>query len=178
VATYKAFSPNIEMVGQAVIGLIEGLGAFESIALQILSKHGIVNPQPDKWYPQQDYLDAFKEIVTKTGPKTVQQTATRIIDFAKWPPGTDTFEKALTALPQAYQMNHRGGDPGKYEYIKTGDNQAKVICTNPYPDEFDKGLLLGIVSKFMAGKGVTIKIDETQPTRSKGADSTTYLLSW
>ena len=75
-------------------------------------------------------------------------------------------------------MNHRGGDAGKYEYIKTGKNQAKVICTNPYPDEFDMGLLLGIVAKFMPGKGVNIDIDETLPTRSKGADSTTYLITW
>jgi hypothetical protein len=177
-ATYKAFSPKIELVGQVVLGLVEGMGAFGNMALQILSQHGITNPQAENWYSQQAYLDAFKEIATKTGPKTIQQTGKRIIDVAIWPPGVDTFEKALTVLPQAYQMNHRGGNPGKYEFIKTGENQGTVICTNPYPDEFDLGILQGIVAKFMAGKGVTIDIDGTQPTRSKGAESTTFLISW
>lgn len=177
-AVYKAFSPNLEITGQVIIGLIDGMGAFGNMALQILGQHGINNPQGDQWYRLQDYLDAFKEIASKTGPKTVQQTGRRIIDVAKWPPGVDTFEKALNALPQAYQMNNRGGDPGKYEYIKTGETKGKVICNNPYPDEFDMGLLMGIASKFMAGKGVTIDIDNKEPMRSKGGDSTTFLLSW
>jgi hypothetical protein len=79
----------------------------------------------------------------------------------------------------AYHMNHRNGEIGEYKYEKTGERSAKITCTNPYPDEFDKGLIFQMGRKFApAGAAVAIKYDETKPNRSKGSDSTTYLVSW
>lgn len=177
-AIYKAFSPNVEMYGQTIVGFVAGMGAFTDMAMQLLKKHGISNPQPDQWYPQQSYLDAFKEMAAKTGPKTVQQVGKRVIDVAPFPPGIDTLEKALAAVPQSYKMNHRGGNAGGYSFTKTGERAAKMVCNIPYPDEWDMGVLLGVAAKFAPGKVVKIAIDESQPTRKKGADSTTFLISW
>ena len=76
-------------------------------------------------------------------------------------------------------MNHRNGEIGEYKYEKTGERSARITCTNPYPDEFDKGIIFQMGKKFApAGANVEVKIDESLPKRTAGADSTTYLISW
>ena len=57
---FKAFAPGVQVIGQSVLSIVEGMGAFRETALRILKEHNIINPQPNHWYVQQDWLDAFK----------------------------------------------------------------------------------------------------------------------
>ena len=52
----------------------------------------------------------------------------------------------------AYHMNHRNGIIGDYKFEKTSDTSAKIICTNPYPDEFDKGIITTMARRFAPEK--------------------------
>jgi hypothetical protein len=98
---------------------------------------------------------------------------------APFPPGIDSIETALTALNEAYQMNHRGGDIGSYESEVVGPHHIKVVCRNPYPSDFDYGLLYGLVRRFRpAGVAFRVIVDEQAPSRKKGADSCTYHIYW
>lgn len=79
----------------------------------------------------------------------------------------------------AYHLNHRGGEIGSYKYQSTGPKSGKLVCHNPYPSDFDQGIITAAARKF-APPGVfpAVKLDETAPTRKKGADACTFLITW
>ena len=71
------------------------MGPYKETGLKILAEHGIANPQPGHWYPQQAWLDAFKAIAEKIGAGTLLAIGKTIPENAQWPPHVDTIEKAL-----------------------------------------------------------------------------------
>ena len=178
-AQFKAFAPKVEVNGETVLSVVEGMGAFKEVGRKILAEHGLQNAQAGQWYPQQAWLDAFQAIATKVGAGTLTAIGKTIPENAKWPPQVDTLEKALASIDVAYHMNHRGGDIGSYKFESTGPKSGKMICRNPYPSEFDQGIISATARKF-APKGTLpmVKLDETAPTRKKGADACTFLITW
>ena len=165
--------------GQTVLSVVNGMGVFKSSGSRILDKHGLPNPVPTGWYPQQAWLDAFKEIAQSIGAKTLHQIGLSIPRNAKFPPGLDSLEKALSSIDVAYHLNHRGGEIGHYQYTKSGPTQAVIVCRNPYPCEFDRGLIEAMVSKFKpAGTFPRVEHDASKPCRAKQGDSCTYKISW
>ena len=177
--TFIASSPKVEVNGETIYSFIDGMGVFKSSAIHTLQKHGISDPKPGQWYNQQDWLNAFKEIAEKVGKKTLFNIGLKIPENAKFPPEIDDIHKALSSIDVAYHMNHQGGKIGNYKYEKTGDSSGILICDNPYPDEFDKGIINAMCRKFISNiLSIIIKIDESKPIREKGGDSTTFNLSW
>ena len=179
-AQFKAFAPNVKVNGQTVNSLVAGMGAFKAVALKILSENGIDNPQPDQWYSQQAWLDSFKSIAAKVGANTLYQIGLKIPENAKFPPTIDSPEKGLQALDMAYHMNHKDGEIGHYNFRKETEHSGKMVCKNPYPSDFDRGIIEGIIKKFKNGSsGITrVTLDPAQPTRKSGADSCTYIVQW
>jgi hypothetical protein len=178
-AEFKALAQGVEVNGQTVLTVVDGMNVMRTQAYEILKKHGINNPQPKSWYPQQAWLDAFKEIAQRVGRSTLFQIGTKIPDNADFPSNIDTLDKALAAIDIAYHFNHRGGEIGHYQYIKTGEYTAKMFCNNPYPCEFDRGIISAMAQRFKpADVAITIIHDETSPCRKKGAEDCTYLISF
>ena len=178
-AQFRAFSPGVLVNGQTVLSVVKGMGAFAKTGSDILAKHGIATPDPAGWYPQQAWLDAFDEISKRIGARTLAQIGQSIPQSAKFPPGIDSVEKGLALLDTAYHMNHRGGEIGHYKFTKTGDRTGVMECGNPYPCDFDLGLVQSMAKRF-APPGVIVKVthDATRPCRAKAGDSCTYLISW
>jgi hypothetical protein len=178
-AQFQAYEPRVMVNGQTVLAVVAGMGAFRETAVRLLERHAIVNPQPSAWYPQQAWLDAFREIAEQIGGKTLNQIGRSIPRHAKFPPGIDTVEKALGSLDAAYHLNHRGGEIGHLTFSETGPSSGVVVCKNPYPCEFDQGLVEAVASQFKpAGSGVRVQHDLTKPCRKKQGESCTYLVSW
>ena len=165
--------------GQTVLSVIKGMGAFAISGSNILSRHGIAAIEPAGWYPQQAWLDAFQEIATSIGPRTLSQIGTSIPANAKFPPGIDSPEKALASIDVAYHMNHRGGDIGHYTFTKTGERAGVMVCRNPYPCAFDFGIVEAMVKRFLpAGGRAKVAHDPSKPCRDKQGDSCSILISW
>ena len=179
-AQFKAFAPNVEVNGATVNSVVDGMGAFKARALQILSECGISEPQVGKWYSQTSWLNAFKKIAESIGSNTLYTIGMKIPENASFPPEINSIEKALASLDVAYHMNHRGGFIGTYKYQKTGEKAGVMVCTNPYPDDFDRGIVEAIARKFKPRDSAIVKVvhDDTAPCRKKGADSCTYKISW
>jgi hypothetical protein len=153
--------------------------AFRFLSAGVLAKQGIVDPQAGEWYSQQAWLDAFRDIAEKTGPATLRTIGRGIPAVALWPPDVDTIDKALASIDVAYHMNHRGGEIGHYAFRKTGARSAEVVCDNPYPDDFDMGIIEATAKQFAPrGASVTVRHDDSRPCRKLGGDSCTYLVSW
>lgn len=177
-AQFRAFSSGVVVNGQTVLAVVKGMGAFAQTANEILARHGIKSPDPNGWYPQQAWLDAFEEIAKSIGPRTLTQIGASIPNSAKFPPGIDTVDKALGSLDAAYHMNHRGGDIGYLKFTKTGEKKGVVESRNPYPCAFDTGLIDAMVKRFKpAGSMPAVTHDASKPCRAKQGDSCTYLIS-
>ena len=181
-AEFKAFSSDVEVNGETVLSVVNAMTGFEEYALNILAENGIKNPEPGKWYKQQNWLDAFKQISLKVGEKTLFNIGKAIPDNAQFPPEIDNIEKALSSIDVAYHMNHRGGEIGYYKLLEfyPGKKQATMECKNPYPSHFDKGIIISMARKFKPEESTSVDVvlDESKPTRMKGSDSCTYIIKW
>ncbi len=176
---FQASSPAVEVNGETVLAIVAGMSFATHRANRILAAHRIEDPQPGRWYRQQDWLEAFREIAEILGPNTLYQIGMKIPEQAKFPPAIDTVEKALGAINQAYQMNHRGGEIGSYEFHPTGAGAGRVVCRNPYPSDFDRGIIHAMASRFAANRlQVRVELDPSQPTRKNGGESCTFLVNW
>lgn len=176
---FVASSSKVEVNGETVYAIVDGVGGFKAKALKILEDNGISDPKAGLWFSQQAWLNAFKTIAEQIGNSTLYAIGQKIPENAKFPPEINDIHKALSAIDVAYQMNHRNGSIGHYVYEKTGERSVKFTCTNPYPDEFDKGIIVAMAKKFKPPiANLKVVIDESQPIRMKGGDSTTFLVTW
>jgi hypothetical protein len=178
-AQFRAFSGGVLVNGQTVLSVVKGMGSFAQTGSDILARHGIQAPDPMAWYPQQAWLDAFQEISKSIGPRTLNQIGLSIPKSAKFPPGIASVEQGLGSLDAAYHMNHRGGEIGHYTFTKTGERKGAMECRNPYPCDFDLGIIQAVVNRFApAGAKPKIVHDASKPCRNKQGDSCTFLISW
>ena len=106
-AEFKAFNDQVEVNGQTILSVLAGMRGFEASAKLILSKNGIDNPEPNNWYSQQAWLNAFKEISEQIGDKTLTSIGQMIPEKAEWPPNVNSLETAFASVDVAYHMNHR-----------------------------------------------------------------------
>lgn len=193
-AQFKAFNQSVEVNGETVRSIVAGMGVFKDRALKFLGENGIVDPEPGKWYSQQAWLNAFKTISEATGEFTLFNIGKKIPENAQFPPEINDIFKALAAIDVAYHLNHRlNGEIlfnpktgemkegiGHYHFARETDRKIRLVCANPYPCDFDRGIIEAMATKFKPANTsvVIVKHDDTQPCRKKGDDSCTYLVSW
>ena len=180
-AQFIAFDKNVEVNGQTVLSVVNAMEFGKEVRLQILSEVGII-PEPDKWFNQQKWLDAFKAISERIGDKTLFLIGRAIPENAKFPPEIDNLEKAFAAIDVAYHMNHRGGEIGHYNLVSfdKSKREAVILCNNPYPSEFDRGIISTMLRRFKPKDSINyeVNLDVTKESRKEGGESCTYLINW
>lgn len=179
---FRVFEDGVEVNGQTVLSVVEGAGevssVFEDRALKMLAENGIEDPQADEWYPQQAWLDAFQDIADSIGSQTLRNIGKKIPENADWPPDVDTVAGGLESINQAYHMNHRGGEIGYYEFEATGDAEGEVHCKNPYPCDFDKGIVESVTEEFSPDGAFVDVLEESETCRNDGGDECVYSVMW
>jgi hypothetical protein len=179
-AMFQAFDPAVEVNGRTVYTIVDAMGVTRSLALLILRQNGIDDLQPAEWYPQQAWLDAFRDIARQLGGPSLWKIGLKIPENALFPAEIDSLEGALRSIDVAYHMNHRGGEIGHYRVVEISDRSAVMVCNNPYPCDFDRGIIEAMANRFrpeVTGR-VRVRHDEAQPCRKNGGESCTYLLGW
>src|SRR6056297_1090049 len=167
-ATYEAFDRGVEVKGQTVLTIVEtAMGrfseAYQERALQALAAEGITEPDPEEWYPQQTWLNAFETIAEELQPHVLDRLGEQVPEIAAWPNDFETVAAGLRSIDDAYQQNHRGGEIGYYEFERTGDRSCELTCHNPYPCPFDRGLVRGVAKQY-ASVDAFVFIEETGET--------------
>ncbi len=190
---YKVIDERVEVNGRTVLSFVAGFGSMRRAALDVLRKCGIDDPNLDEWYPQQKWLDAFTYISSNVSPQTLYEIGTTIPDNAEFPKEIVTVHDALAAIDIAYHANHRidgvllfdsvTGEKkegiGNYNYRLIGNRAAEMVCDNPYPCEFDKGIIYAMVKRFKPEGGfVNVKHDKEEGCRENGDKSCRYLVTW
>lgn len=175
---YVAIDCNVRVSGSAVLSVVEGMEAYRTMALRILKENGIVDPEKDKWYPQQAWLDAFRKIAEHIGQETLRAIGEKIPKLALWPPTINEVGEALASIDVAYHLNHFGGEIGHYSFERTGERSGKVVCDNPYPCAFDFGIVRATASRFAPDGVRPVVKHDPHGCRKKGGETCTYLVSW
>ena len=176
---FEAFDQDVEVNGETVLAIVDGMGILKDRAIGFLEENGIKDPQKGKWYSQQAWLNTFRSISKRVGDKTLEMIGMKIPENANWIEGIDSIHSALESIDKAYHLNHRGGEIGNYGFEKTSDRSAKMVCTNPYPDHFDLGIIKATANKFAPeGTVVDVMIDKSSEIRGEGGNSTTYIITW
>ncbi len=170
---YQPFDPNAEVLGRNLKALVAGTG---NRILDALARHGITDIQDNRWYPQSAVLAALKELGETSNLVAV---GTQVIEHTSFPPEVDSVEKALMSIDVAYKMNHRNGEVGYYRAKAQGPRHIVMECKNPYPCDFDYGLIYGVARRFLPRDGDLIVEHEANGTcRHKGADVCVYHVTW
>jgi hypothetical protein len=180
-AQFIAFDPNVEVNGQTILSVVKAISIGQDSRLAVLKKQGIT-PEEGKWYKQQAWLDAFKEISNELGEKTLFVIGKAIPENAIFPPQIDNLQKALAAIDVAYHMNHRNGKIGNYTLKQYDEKkrEAVMVCNNPYPSEFDRGIISTMLRRFKPKDSIKydVLVDLSAESRVKGDESCTYLVQW
>ncbi len=146
---FQSRSPNLKVIGQTILAVVDGMGVFKETALEWLKEERIENPKPEEYYSEQAWLDCFKRIFRTLGNVTLRQIGSKWPSNVQFPPEIDSIEQVLETMDAIYQMNHSGeGNPGHYSWKKTGDKTGIMTTDHPYPCSLDHGVLEGFVNHF------------------------------
>jgi hypothetical protein len=192
------FEPGIEYSGSMAEAITEAFKLFPSVASKRLLNHGIgtlkgkdVVIDRQAWYPIESWLAAFDGFATSVGPRALLQIGQNVPKYAVLPPGINDIHGAIASVNVGYHMNHRKRgkvmfDPatgqftpgiGSYGYTPVaGQRKIISVCENPYPCEFDRGILTAFTLRFE--KLGRVLHDDTAPCRRNGGSNCTYVITW
>jgi hypothetical protein len=157
-AQFEAFDPEVEVNGETVLSVIDGMGTYKSIGEKILQENGIVNPQPGEWYSQQAWLNAFRTIAEKVGDSTLYEIGKKIPENAQFPPEVDSTEKGLGVI----------GRRVPHEPSQRPDRKLPVRedRTAEWPDEMRQSVPDGVRPRNHRGNGIALRRRSRHRTRS------------
>ena len=196
---FKVFEPGIEVSGASRGAIVDGFRKYPTVAFKYLSKHGLAKsgpgqaPEVDRngWYRLEDWLAAYEGIANEIGVNSLYTIGKSIPENATFPPQVTDIHSAVASIDVAYHMNHRkkgmvmfnpetgemldGIGHYKYQPVQN-ENRIFCVCENPYPCDFDRGLVAAMAARFQPLARTAH--DNEAPCRKNGADSCTYVVWW
>ncbi len=173
-AQYKSYNPNAQVIGRSILPMIMGMG---DRAKPYLERYGLANVEPDEWYSQQDFLSACRDVANgEGGTMDFVSIGMNIPAMVNFPPEIDSVRTILLSFNDAYHMNQRNDESG-WEVTEVGPGHFVCVSSNPFPHDFDYGVIYGFVRRFRKpGERFTVEIDPTAPSRANGDDTSTYIV--
>ncbi len=191
---YRAFDNRVEVNGQTILSFVNALGSMRKIGLKILADNGIENPRHGEWYLQQNWLDAFTYIANVADSSTLYEIGSAIFDNAEFPSEIGNIYEALSSIDIAYHLNHRlNGEIlfdkntkekkkgiGNYHYKEIHKKKIEITCDNPYPCDFDRGIIYSMAKRFKPDDAYFVKVEheKEKSCRDNGDSYCTYNVSW
>jgi hypothetical protein len=190
--------PHIEIMGHILNSMLDGFGAFRSLAQRKIISAGIVTKttasgdltvDPNAWLSLRQVIGALDEIGREIGGDVLARCGKAVIGNAVFPPTITTAETCLESIQISYRMNHRSRgipymelDPqiavqeiGDYSPQMLAPRRFRMVSRSAYPCQFDQGLLLGLVQKFERQARI---VHDDGPCRRRGGDTCAYLIAW
>lgn len=172
-AEFVAFSPDAEVRGVAILGMLRALG---DRAMDLLQRHGLENVQPDGWYPQQLWLNALQDIAAAESNVIFDfiAIAKEIARNIPLPDGIDSVEAVLLRESEVYRANNRHC-PGSISAKKVAEGHIEVTVCNPYPHAMMYGIVWGLATRFQPTVMVEYKNEAPCATED---ECCVYVVTW
>jgi hypothetical protein len=170
------FAPDSTVSGGNILSMLAAMGPFRKRGEQILVEHGISDVSAEGWYLLEAYVRSLRAIGEKMGPNTLFQIGRQIPNHVPLPPGLDTFEKVLASFGIAFDMNHRGAQPGTITYAMKNPSTATITTGTPYPCDFDKGVISGFFQHLLRVRPL-VEPMTGEPCKSRGGETCTYQIT-
>jgi hypothetical protein len=189
---------RFEVSGDCIGAILDGFRQYPTVALKYMAKYGIIGSESkapsdldrSAWYPLESWLAAYKGIAEEVGANSMFAIGKRIPQNAQFPPHVVDVHSAIQSINVAYHMNHRKDGTvmfnpgtgamldgiGRYVYEKRGDRSIACACENPYPCDFDRGLVSAMAQRFEELSRT--EHDDAAPCRKKGGSSCTFVVTW
>jgi hypothetical protein len=160
--------------------LLNALGILSQETQRILNAHGLPTLTQQEWYPVQTLLQCLSDIRSQMGPYTLHSLGRHSAQHIAFLPTEVSFLAALLSLNELYQTRHRGpGELGGYHCRAQGGRSAHVRCDNPYPCEFDQGMLESLFERFRPPESFRLRLAHApEGCRTQGARACLYHLQW
>jgi hypothetical protein len=155
---FQASSPQVEVDGRSVLANTDGI-LVGAVRRELFMSCGLHTMEPQGWSSQQQWLDVYRMINDNLGPDTLFSIGRRIPYHADFP--ADQMHDVPTALASinvAYHNAHRGGEIGHYKFVSRDTHHFEVHCDNPYPNEFDMGIIMSLVERFRGRNQYQVRI--------------------
>ena len=181
-ANYEPLDDDVEINGQTILAMVEGVSRFSNeyreTVREALEEHGVVDPERGDWYPQAAWLNAFGELADDLEPHILDRIGEQIPDAADWPSGISGVKEGLRSIDDAYHQNHRGGKIGHYRFEDGQDRTGRVVCDNPYPCPFDRGIIRAVARQYSPVEGFVFVEETGDECRRDGGEKCTYTVHW
>ncbi|WNG15822.1 hypothetical protein [Cystobacter fuscus] len=173
-------TPGVEVQGPIVQALIASVEIVRPEVLRILASHGISASSPRPGYPLPEVLRCLDDIQGRVGRVTVRAIGQQVPRHTAFPPHITSFAMALFLMNAAYRTNHQGAEHiGGYHHEPVDGQSSRMRCDNPYPCDFNQGVLEGLYARFTGRGTLRLRIEhETEDCRTRGATACTYRLKW
>lgn len=191
---FIAQTDGVEVNGETVVAVLDGMGNFREKGREILAWNGILAPEAGRWYKMQALLDSLKQIAGSFRPITLTSIGRKLPDLIRFPLGIQDVQQALLSLDVTYHLNHRRDGKilydntarkvldgiGHYYYKHTGPSSAVIVCTSPYPCDYDRGLIDATALRFRPnGVGdIHVTHEANEHCRKNGDDFCTFKVEW
>ncbi len=176
---YKTFGPDAEVFGAAMLAFVQSIN-FENFSA-ILQKHGLTQIEPNRWYPQQIWLDVFSDItnnpnatsnMVSIGMKVIETAPLDMMEGV-------SFTDMMLGFSTSYTGSNRGADIGSIEAQVLGDKHILMVDKTPYPDDFVYGAYYAMARKFLPpNTKFVVKFDDDTPRREQGGEATLVHITW
>jgi hypothetical protein len=172
-----ASSPNAEVVGQAVLTLLENIN-YEQIE-PILKKYKLDQIDPERWYPAQTLFNIYREVAEgDNGDENLMAIGVKAAETAVLPPEVTTLEAFLQLIDPAYRMNFRNiSDDDSYKVLAMEPGYARVANNTPTPDHAAYGILWGF-ARMLTGRNSDFRVTALSNTNELSDEATVFEITW
>jgi hypothetical protein len=196
---FRAFEPGIDVNGQTVWAIVDGFQSRQTPSrilveegIGTLGPDGVVQLDRDGWYSQEAWLRAFEKIFKALGGRALFNIGQRIPENAIFPRWVEGIDSGIRSIDVAYHLNHRKAGAvmydattetmlhgiGHYGYERPHPHKPLIVveCRNPYPCDFDRGIVIAVARRFEPA-ATLVHLDQ-HLCRNTGADGCTYHVQW
>lgn len=145
----EASSPDAKVLGAAFVAFFQHVRSQETQA--VMAKLGLEAVEPDKWYPQQLFLDFYR--IAEADPDILSENFVAIgMKFAETIPFPDditTVKEALYVLNDMNETIHQNTPPQERWLVEDKDDNTIIVKYNmPYHEDAAYGYLWAIAKRF------------------------------
>ncbi len=191
-----AIDPGVEVSGASIGSTLDAFQQYPSIVTKYLVQHGLISGKQSQidrtaWYALDKWLVVYHAIAKDVGINSLYTIGKKVPENIQLPPQVTDIRSVFGSLNIAYHLNHRKNgelmfDPATGKMLDgignvtcefaNGEQKLTLKFENPYPCEFDRGLIHAFATRFEAG--ARVMHDNNAPCRKKGASNCTYVVSW